>query len=83
MGRKGNWIPLAERRPEEYISPLTGRHPEYLCTVVVHLPEEKDMFEVRSFEYGDGHFWRAGRIMDSRILAWEERPDVYEGDKDA
>lgn len=69
---KQRWIPVSERLPEEKINPITEDFYEYQCTYHAY-----GVYDVRSYKYGNGHWWRDGGIMDDCVIAWRESPEPY------
>ena len=73
--RTGEWIPVTEKLPEEKINPITVDYFEYQCTV-----RFGNLYDVRSYKYGEGH-WRLGAtIVDDYVIAWRELPEPYKED---
>jgi hypothetical protein len=72
MKQESRWIPVSERLPEEKINPITEDYSEYQCTV-----RFGNLYDVRSYKYGEGH-WRLGAgIVDDYVIAWRELPEPY------
>ena len=67
-----NWIPVSERLPKEEINPITEDFYEYQCTYHAY-----GVYDVRSYKYGNGHWWHGAGIMDDSVIAWRENPDPY------
>lgn len=67
------WIPVSERLPEEKINPITEDFYEYQCTV-----KFGDFYDVRSFEFGRGHWWHGGGLVDEYVIAWMPLLKPYE-----
>lgn len=66
------WISVTERLPKEKINPITVDYSEYQCTV-----RFGNLYDVRSYKYGEGH-WRLGAgIVDDYVIAWRELPEPY------
>lgn len=75
---KTEWIPVTERLPEEKINPITVDYFEYQCTV-----RFGNLYDVRSYKYGKGH-WRLGAtIVDDYVIAWRELPEPYKAESEA
>ena len=66
------WIPVTERLPEEKIKPITEDFYEYQCTLKIG-----DYYDVRSYKFGDGHWWFDGCLMDGYVTAWMPIPQPY------
>ena len=66
------WIPVEERLPEEKVSPVTRDFYEYQVTANFGFGED-----VRTYKYGNGHWWNGPGIADEYVIAWRERPDPY------
>lgn len=70
------WIPCSERLPKELINPVTSDFYEYLCTIKID-----DDYYVRTYKFGDMHWWHALRKMDEYVIAWMELPEPYRGEE--
>ena len=71
------WIPVTERLPEDKINPITEDYSEYQCTV-----RFGNLYDVRSYKYGEGH-WRLGAgIVDDFVIAWRELPKPYKAESE-
>lgn len=69
-------IPVTERLPEEKINPITEDYSEYQCTV-----RFGNLYDVRSYKYGEGH-WRLGAgIVDDFVIAWMPLSEPYKDAK--
>ncbi len=66
------WIPTAERLPEERINPITKDFYPYQCTF-----KNGDVYDVRFYKFGQGHWWHGSEIYDGHVIAWRERPEPY------
>ena len=66
------WISVDERLPEEKVNPITRDFYEYQVTVNFGFGED-----VRTYKYGNGHWWHGPGIVDQYVIAWRERPDPY------
>lgn len=66
------WIPVTERLPEEKINPITEDFYEYQCTYHAY-----GVYDVRSYKFGNGHWWHGAGIMDDSVIAWRESPEPY------
>ena len=69
------WIPVSKRLPKEEINPITHDFYEYQCTYHAH-----GVYDVRSYKYGNGHWWHGAGIMDDRVIAWRENLEPYKPD---
>lgn len=67
------WIPVEERLPKEGVNPVTQDFYEYQCTY----HDGGDVYDVRSYKFGRGHFWNGPGIVDQYITAWRENPAAY------
>lgn len=66
------WIPVSERLPEEKINPITEDFYEYQCTYHAY-----GIYDVRSYKFGDGHWWHGPGIMDDSVIAWRPLWEPY------
>ena len=66
------WISVDERLPEAKVSPVTRDFYEYQVTANFGFGED-----VRTYKYGNGHWWNGPGIVDEYVIAWRERPDPY------
>jgi hypothetical protein len=66
------WIPVSERLPEEKINPITQDYYEYQCTF-----RSGDIYDVRSYKFGKGHWWLGCGVMDEYVTAWMPLPEPY------
>ena len=66
------WIPVEERLPEEKVSPVTRDFYEYQVTANFGFGED-----VRTYKYGNGHWWHGPGIVDEYVIAWRQKPDPY------
>lgn len=71
------WIPVSERLPEEKIDSITNDYYEYQCTFHI-----RGIDTVRSYKYGDGHWWHGPGIMDKYVTAWRPIPDPYRAESE-
>ena len=71
-GKSDGWISVDERLPEEKVNPITQDFYEYQVTVNFGFGED-----VRTYKYGNGHWWHGPGIADKYVIAWRERPDPY------
>lgn len=71
----GGWIPTADRLPEERINPITKDFYPYQCTF-----KNGDVYDVRFYQFGQGHWWHGLEIYDGHVTAWRERPEPYKED---
>lgn len=73
------WVPCKERLPEEKSNPYTLDYYEYLCTVVFKGRGERDedVYDVRCYKFGGGHWWHGPGNMDNYVVAWMPRPEPY------
>ena len=66
------WIPVEERLPEEKVSPESQDFYEYQVTANFGFGES-----VRTYKYGNGHWWHGPGIVDEYVVAWREHPEPY------
>ena len=66
------WIPVSERLPEERINPITEDFYEYQCTYHAY-----GIYDVRSYKFGNGHWWHGPSIVDDSVIAWRPLPEPY------
>lgn len=66
------WIPVEDRLPEENVNPATRDFYEYQVTANFGFGED-----VRTYKYGEGHWWNGPGIVDKYVIAWREKPDPY------
>lgn len=71
-----HWIPCSERKPPDEIDPYTMDYKLYVCSCVFGVSKD-----VRTYKYGNGHFWNGPGIMDEYVVAWMPLPKPWEGDK--
>ena len=71
------WIPVSERLPEEKINPITEDFYEYQCTYHAY-----GIYDVRSYKFGDGHWWHGPGIMDDSVIAWRPLPEPYKAESE-
>lgn len=72
VDKDDGWIPVDDRLPEEKVSPVTRDFYEYQVTANFGFGED-----VRTYKYGNGHWWHGPGIVDKYVIAWRERPDPY------
>ena len=72
------WIPVSVKLPEESENPVTKDYNYYMCTY-----HDGDVYDVRPYKYGSGHFWNGPGIVDDHVTAWQERPAPYKGKKES
>lgn len=66
------WIPVEDRLPEENVNPATLDFYEYQVTANFGFGED-----VKTYKYGEGHWWNGPGIVDKYVIAWREKPDPY------
>ena len=70
---KHQWIPVAERLPEDGINPFT--QDAYIYPVTVDFDGRQD---VRYYSFCHGHWQNQGPgEMDDLVIAWMPRPEPY------
>lgn len=70
----GEWIPCSERLPEEKINPITSDYQEYCVTF-----SDGEIFDIRHYKFGKGHWWNYGKKMDKYVIAWQPLPEPFKG----
>ena len=71
------WIPVSKRLPEEKINPITEDFYEYQCTYHAY-----GVYDVRSYKFGNGHWWHGPGIMDDSVIAWMPLPKPYKAESE-
>lgn len=80
------WTYIEEALPETIINEHTHDYQEYNC-----LCDFGDNgFDVRTYKFGNGHFWNGGGIVDKYVTAWQPLPEIpdalkpkpWEGEQD-
>lgn len=66
------WIPVEERLPEEKVNPVSWDFYEYQVTANFGFGTD-----VRSYKFGNGHWWSGPGIVDQYIIAWRPLPEPY------
>lgn len=66
------WISVEDKLPEEKVNPITQDFYEYQVTANFGFGED-----VRTYKYGNGHWWNGPGIVDKYVIAWREKPDPY------
>lgn len=69
---KGGWIKCKDRLPEEKINPITQDFYEYQCTF-----KNGDVYDIRSYKFGKGHWWHGPGIVDEYVIAWMPLSEPY------
>ena len=77
LAEEPKWIPVSERLPKEETNPITYDFYEYQCTYHAH-----GVYDVRSYKYGNGHWWHGAGIMDDSVLAWRENLEPYRAESE-
>lgn len=71
---QNGWIYCKDRLPEDNkINPITQDYYEYVCVF-----KNDDIYDVRNYKYGRGHWWNMGGIMDDYVIAWQPLPEWEE-----
>lgn len=66
------WIYIEEALPKTIINEHTHDYQEYNC-----LCDFGDNgFDVRTYKFGNGHFWNGGGIVDKYVTAWQPLPEI-------
>lgn len=68
------WTYVEEALPKTMINEHTKDYQEYICLCDFGV----NGFDVRTYKFGDGHFWNGGGIVDQYVTAWQELPKVPE-----
>ena len=66
------WIPVDECLPEEKVNPISRDFYEYQVTANFGFGED-----VRSYKFGNGHWWSGPGIVDQYAIAWRTLPEPY------
>lgn len=66
------WTYVEEELPKTIINEHTHDYQEYNC-----LCDFGDYgFDVRTYKFGNGHFWNGGGIVDKYVTAWQPLPEI-------
>lgn len=66
------WTYIEEALPKTIINQHTHDYQEYNC-----LCDFDDYgFDVRTYKFGNGHFWNGGGIVDKYVTAWQPLPEI-------
>lgn len=66
------WTYVEVELPETIINEHTHDYQEYNC-----LCDFGDYgFDVRTFKFGNGHFWNGGGAVDKYVTAWQPLPEI-------
>lgn len=66
------WTYIEEALPKTIINEHTHDFQEYNC-----LCDFGDNgFDVRTYKFGNGHFWNGGGIVDKYVTAWQPLPEI-------
>ena len=76
LEQEPRWIPVSERLPEERINPITHDYYEYQCTFC-----SGQLYDVRHYKYGGGHWWHGAGQMDDYVIAWMPLPEPYKAER--
>ena len=66
----GGWISVKDRLPEEKLNPYTGGYQEVICFI-----DTRVGCDVRTYEFGRGHFWSGLQEVDKYITHWMPLPE--------
>ena len=70
--KQPGWTYIEEALPKTIINEHTHDYQEYNC-----LCDFGDYgFDVRTYKFGDGHFWNGGGIVDKYVTAWQPLPEI-------
>ena len=72
------WLPVEERLPEEKVNPVSRDFYEYQVTANFGFGTD-----VRSYKFGNGHWWSGPGIVDQYVIAWRPLPEPYRPDHKA
>lgn len=67
------WIPVSERLPEENIDDITDDFLPYNVSLKFKYGEC-----VRTYQFGQGRWWKNGDDMTAYVIAWQPLPPKYE-----
>ena len=76
--KNDGWIPVEERLPEEKVNPVSRDFYEYQVTANFGFGTD-----VRSYKFGNGHWWSGPGIVDQYVIAWRPLPEPYRPDHKA
>ena len=66
------WTYVEVELPETIINEHTHDYQEYNC-----LCDFGDYgFDVRTYKFGNGHFWNGGGTVDKYVTAWQPLPEI-------
>ena len=66
------WTYIEEALPKTIINKHTHDFQEYICLCDFGDNE----FDVRTYKFGNGHFWNGGGIVDKYVTAWQPLPEI-------
>lgn len=66
------WISVDERLPDGEVNPITRDYYGYQVTA-----KFGETTDIRTYQFGNGHWWHGAGIMDDYVIAWRERPEPY------
>ncbi len=66
------WTYIEEALPKTIINKHTHDFQEYNC--LCDFGEYG--FDVRTYKFGNGHFWNGGGIVDKYVTAWQPLPEI-------
>ena len=70
--KQPGWIYIEDELPKTIINRHTNDYQEYNC-----LCDFGDNgFDVRTYKFGNGHFWNGGGIVDKYVTAWQPLPEI-------
>lgn len=70
--KQPGWTYIEEALPKTIINKHTNDYQEYNC-----LCDFGDYgFDVRTYKFGNGHFWNGGGIVDKYVTAWQPLPEI-------
>lgn len=66
------WVYVKDRLPETVLNFHTQDYQEYICLCDFG----RYGYDVRTYKFGDGHFWNGGHDIDRYVIAWQPLPEV-------
>ena len=70
--KQPGWTYIEEELPKTIINKHTHDFQEYNC--LCDFGEYG--FDVRTYKFGNGHFWNGGGIVDKYVTAWQPLPEI-------
>lgn len=66
------WVYVKDRLPETVLNFHTQDYQEYICLCDFG----RYGYDVRTYKFGDGHFWNGGHDVDRHVIAWQPLPEI-------